>query len=139
MSKSNAFETALLKLILQNVAIAGVADALAVPGNLLVSGHTADPGEAGGPATNECAYDGYARVAVPRSAAEFDVTGNVGTNINPIVFPLGGSGAGGGVAMTHWGLSTSAGVLLYKGALSTPTMTGVNVAPVIDLLTITED
>ena len=68
MSKGNTFENDLLKLIFNGTAIANLADDAGTSplGNLYVSLHTADPGEAGDQTTNECAYSTYARQAVAR-------------------------------------------------------------------------
>lgn len=76
---TNAAETAILKLIYQNQAFAGVGDsaglgASADAGNLYISLHSQDPGAAGTQLTNEVTYDGYARVAVPRSSAGWTVS-----------------------------------------------------------------
>lgn len=93
MSASNAFETALLQHIFQNANLASVGDAAgllasAAPGVVEISLHTADPGEIGDQTTNECAYTGYARVAVVRSAALWDVTGPVASNKAAVTFPV---------------------------------------------------
>lgn len=127
MSKSNAWETALLQHLFQNAAVANVGDAgglqpSAAPGSLYLSLHTADPGEAGTQATNETTYLGYARVAVVRSAVGFTVAGNQVTLAADAVFPVGSTGAA-AATITHFGLGTGAagaGVLLYKGALTSP-------------------
>lgn len=146
MSKSNQFETDLLKLLFQNTALALVGDAgglqpSAAAGSLYLSLHTADPGEAGDQATSECAYTGYARQAVARSAGGFTVAGNQVTLASAVNFPVGT--AGGGVAATHFGIGTSlsgAGKLLYSGAITPNIMTGVGVAPVLGTGTnVTED
>lgn len=92
MSKSNAFETALLGLLFENTAIANLGDAgglraSATAGSLYFSLHTADPGEAGDQTTSECTYTSYARVAVARSSAGFTVTGNTIAVDADVVFP----------------------------------------------------
>ena len=120
MSKSNAFENALLLLIFNGTAIADLAenDTSSPATNLYVSLHTGDPGEAGSQTTNECAYTSYARVAVARSGAGFTVTGNSVSPAAAITFP---AATGGTETATHVGIGTAssgAGVLLYKGALS---------------------
>ncbi len=79
MSKSNAYETALLQLVFQNSTIANIGDATGLRGSttagqLFFSLHSADPGEVGTQATNEVSYTGYARVGVARSGAGFTVT-----------------------------------------------------------------
>lgn len=143
MSKSNSFETALLQSIFQNAALSGLWDALGVAGSLYFSLHTADPGEAGDQSTNECAYTGYARVAVARSAGGFTVAGNQVSLAAEQSFPIGTGPSSGGVAATHFGVGTSlsgAGRLLYKGAITPNIMTGVGVTPKLGTGTvITED
>jgi hypothetical protein len=122
MSKSNAWETALLNLVFNNTDAANIGDATGLQGSstagsLYVSLHTSDPGEAGSPSTNECAYTSYARVGVARSGAGWTVSGNAVTNAALIQFP---QCTGGSETATHFGIGTasSGGTLLYKGALS---------------------
>jgi hypothetical protein len=123
MSKSNAWETALLNLVFNNTDAANIGDATGLrgsstAGSFYVSLHTADPGEAGNQTTNECAYTSYARVAVARSGSGWTVSGNAVTNAALIQFP---QCTGGSETATHFGIGTassSTGVLLYKGALS---------------------
>ncbi len=123
MSMSNAFETEFLDLVFTNAAIAGIGDASglqpsAVAGNLYVSLHSADPGEAGNQTTNEVAYTNYARVAVARSGAGWTVSGNTATNTNLIQFPQCGAS---GATATYVGIGTDssgAGLLLFSGQLS---------------------
>ncbi len=134
MSKSNAFETALLGLIFENTAIANVGDAgglraTTTAGSLYFSLHTSDPGEAGDQTTNEIAYTSYARVAVARSAAGWTVTGNASAVDANVTFPAGTGGSG---TATHWGLGTlssGAGLLMYKGAISPTIVCGSGVTP----------
>lgn len=142
MSKSNTFENDWLKLIFQAVAIANIADNAASSPltNLEVSLHTADPGEAGTQATSECAYTGYARVAIARSAAGWTVTGNSVSPAAQIEFPIATAGT---ETATHLGVGTAhtgAGKLLYSGAIS-PTIAIANgVTPRVTTgTTITED
>jgi hypothetical protein len=134
MSKSNAFETALLQLIFENVAIANVGDASGLratttAGSLYFSLHTASPGEGGDQTTSEVAYTSYARVAVARSTAGWTVTGNASAADANVTFPPGTGGSG---TATHWGLGTSstgAGLLLYYGAISPSIVCGSGVTP----------
>lgn len=141
MSKSNALETGLLSLIFNGDAIANLADdASSSPlTNLYVSLHTADPGEAGDQASNECTYTSYARVAVARTSGGWTVSGNsVSPVTNPIVFP---TATGGSETATHISVGTAAsgaGVLYYSGALTTSIVIS-NGVPVVATLTITED
>lgn len=126
MSKSNSFENDLLLLLFNNTNAALVGDATglrgsSVAGNLYLSLHTSDPGEAGTQATNEANYGGYVRQAIPRSGSGFTVAGNAVSNAAAITFPPATSGS---QTVQFWGLGTDpsgAGKLLYKGAL-TPTI-----------------
>ncbi len=135
MSKSNAFETALLGLIFENTAIANLGDAgglraTATAGSLYAAIHTADPGEAGDQTTSECTYTSYARVAIARSSAGFTVTGNTVAVDADIVFPAGTGGSTG--PATHWSIGTlvsGAGMILYKGSISPSITTGNGVTP----------
>lgn len=136
MSKSNAFETALLQHIFQNANIANIGDATGVrgsttAGNLYVSLHSADPGEAGDQTTNEVSYGGYARVGNARTAGAFPVAGNVVNLGFNNTFPQASSGS---VVATHFGIgvnSAGAGLLLYSGPI-TPNITIVTgVQPIL--------
>ena len=146
MSKGDAFEAALLDLIFLNTDIANIGDAgglqnSATAGSLYVALHTADPGEAGTQSTSEISYTGYARVAVARSAGGWTRTGN---SISPTAnIDFGAMTAGAGGTVTHFSvgtLSSGAGMVLYKGAVS-PTISVVNgVTPRLTTAsTITED
>jgi hypothetical protein len=145
MSKTNAWETAVLNLLFKNQDAANIGDATGLrgsttAGSLYASLHTGDPGEAGDQTTSEIAYTGYARVAVTRGAG-FTVTGNSVSPAATISFGPMTAGAGG--LVTHWGLGTDAsgaGTLLYKGTV-TPNLTVANgVTPTLTTATaITED
>ena len=123
MSASDTMETNILKLLFQNVDFANIGDATGLrgastPGSLYISLHTSDPGETGSQASNETAYTSYARVAVARSAAAWDVTGAVASNIAAVSFP---TCTGGTATVTHVGIGTSssgAGTLLFSAALA---------------------
>lgn len=145
MSKSNAFETALLQHIFENANIANLGDATGVrgsstAGSLYFSLHTSDPGEAGDQTTNEIAYTSYARVAVARSSSGWTVSGNAVAVDADVTFPAGTGGSG---TATHWGLGTDssgAGVLLYKGTISPNIVCGNGVTPKLTAGTVvTED
>jgi len=145
MSKSNAFETALLSHIFENADIALIGDAAglqnsATAGSLYFSLHTADPTDAADQTTSEVAYTSYARVAVARSAAGWTVSGNAVAVDADVVFPAGTGGSG---TATHWGLGTDAsgaGLLLYKGAISPSIVCGNGVTPRLTAGTVvTED
>lgn len=108
--------------IFQNADISLIGDATGLrgstaPGNLYISLHTADPGEAGSQTTNEANYGGYARVAVPRTSGGWTVTNNLAENVNAITFPQCTSGTN---TITHVGIGTDAagaGKLLYKAPI----------------------
>lgn len=143
MSKSDAFENSLLKLIFNAVAIANLADNAASSPltNIYVSLHTADPGETGTQATNEAAYTGYARIALVRTSGGWTVTAN---SVSPAAaVNFGACTASPGSPITHMGvgaLSAGAGTLFYSGAIS-PNITMANgVTPQLTTATtITED
>jgi len=142
MSKSNAFENALLQLIFNATAIANLADNAASSPltNLYVSLHTADPGEAGTQSTSEATYTGYARVAVARTSGGWTVTANSVSPVANIDFPIA---TGGTNTITYFGVgsaSSGAGVLYYSGTV-TPNISVVNgVIPRLRTTsTITED
>lgn len=123
MSKTNSLENSWLLLLLNNTNIASVGDGTGLrgsstAGSVYVSLHTSDPGEAGSQTTNEAAYGGYARVAVARSGSGWTVTDNSAVNAAAIEFPACTSSS---ATVTHFGIGTDssgAGVLLYKGALT---------------------
>lgn len=142
MSKSNAFENSLLKLIFNATAIANLADNAASSPltNLYVSLHTADPGEAGDQSTSEANYTGYARVAVARTTGGWTVTNNSVSPVSNLDF---NACTGGSSTVTYFGVgtaSTGAGVLYYSGTV-TPSIAVTNgVTPRLTTAsTITED
>lgn len=142
MSKSNTLETAILQLLFNGTAIANLADnAAASPvTSLYVSLHTADPGEAGTQLTSECTYTGYARIAVARNGGGWTITGNTANPAANIDFAQCTAGTN---TVTHFGigtLSTGAGVLLYKGAVTPNIAVSNGVIPRLSTATaITED
>ncbi|NQY04259.1 MAG: hypothetical protein HRT76_13540, partial [Halieaceae bacterium] len=89
-------------------------------GDLYMSLHTSDPGEAGDQTTNEIVYTSYARKDVPRTAGGWTVTANAVENAAEVAMP---TCTGGSATATHFGIGTDAsgaGKLLYKGALGQP-------------------
>lgn len=146
MSASNAFETALLEHLLTNAAIANIGDATGLPpsasaGQLYISLHTADPGEAGDQTTSEAGYTSYARVGVARSVSGWTVTGATGTNAAVIDFP---EATGGTANVTHFGIGTSAsgaGMLLLSGELTAPLAISNGITPsfAVGSLSVTAD
>lgn len=147
MSKSNTLENEILAHLFQNAAIAGIGDATGLPasataGSCYVSLHTADPAEGGDQTSNEATYTGYARAAVARSAAGWDVVGNAAANAAEVAHPQ--CTGGGPQTITHFGIGTSpsgAGKLLYSGALSSSLVVNAGITPTWDAgeLDVTED
>jgi hypothetical protein len=134
MSASNTLETGLLNLILNNAALANIGDAgglqpSSADGNLYVSLHTSDPGEAGSQTTNEAGYTSYARVAVTRDGSGWTVVGGAASNAAAITFP---ACTGGSSTVTHFGIGTAssgAGTLLLSGALTSPLAVSSGITP----------
>lgn len=142
MSKSNDFENDLLKLIFNGTTIPGVADNAAITPNtqLFVSLHTADPGEAGNQTTSEITYTGYARVAVPRDASGWQVSGNSVSPVNNIDFPTGTGGAGTAAFFAIGTALNGAGKILYSGSIAPTIVCGNGITPrIATTSTITED
>lgn len=134
MSLGDTFENDLLKLILQGIAIANLADnAAATPlGSLYIALHTADPGEAGVQTTNEISYTGYVRQAVARSALGWSVVGSSASPLANIVF--GAMTAGSGGIVTHVSVGTAfagAGKILVSGAVSPTIPVAIPVVPIL--------
>jgi hypothetical protein len=142
MSKSNAFENSLLKLIFNATAIANLADNAATSPltNLYVSLHTADPGEAGDQSTSEATYTSYARVAVLRTTGGWTVTNN---SVSPVANIDFANCTGGTNTITYFGVgtaSTGAGVLYYSGTVTPSISVSSGVTPRLTTAsTITED
>ena len=126
MSKSNTFESDLLKLIFNGEPIANLADDSATDPatTLTVALHTADPGEAGDQSTSETAYTNYARIPVARTTGGWAVSGSNPTVVSPVAaidFPQCGATPGGPI--THFSVGTGTDdVLLYSGTV-TPNIT----------------
>ena len=135
MSATNAFETALLQLIFNNVDLANVGDAAglqnsAAAGSFYISLHTADPGEAGAQNTTEAAYTGYARQAVARTVGGWTVSGNNASNAAIVAFP--NCSASPGSPVTYFGIGSDvsgAGNLFFRGALGASYQPSVGNAP----------
>lgn len=125
MSKTNVCEEGLLDLIFLNIAFQGIGDASgllgsALAGSLYLSLHTGDPGETGNQQTNETAYTGYGRVAVPRSSLGFTRTNSTINLTSAVDFP---DCTGNPQTLTHLGIGTASsgvGKLLYKAQLTDP-------------------
>lgn len=140
MSKSNAFETALLALIFNGTAIADIAenDTTSPATTLTVSLHTGDPGEAGTMTTSEATYTSYARVTVNRNSGGWTVSGNSVSPTADIAFP---QATGGTNTITHFGIGTGvSNNLMYSGSVTPSISVSDGVQPVLSSAsTITED
>ena len=137
MSASNTFESDLMLLVFNNTNIANIGDATGLRGSttvgsLFVALHTADPGEAGNQSTNEAAYTGYARQAVPRSVAGFTVSGTNPTqiaNAANVDFPASTAGT---PVITHFSIGyqvSGATAIVVSGALTTSQTINVGATP----------
>lgn len=139
--KTTAFANAFLKLVLQAVAIANVADnaASAPITNTYASAHVGDPGVAGNQSTNETTYTGYARQAIARSAGGWAVTNNVATPVANIIFPIS---TGGTPTLTYWGVgksSSGATDLWWSGTITPNIVVSTSVTQnLVNTSTITE-
>lgn len=124
MGKQATFANDVLKLVLQAVAIANIADnAGSSPlTNLFVSLHTGDP-TSGNQSTSEATYTGYARVAVVRTSSGWAVSSAVGSNVAAITF---GACTAGSSTVTFFGIGTltsGTGKLLYSGSTNSLAVT----------------
>lgn len=138
MSATNEMEGLVLSLIFENAAAANIGDAAGLQpsgaaGNFYISLHTADPGEGGSQTTSECAYTGYARVAVARGVAQWTVSGTAPTQVvndNAVTFPASTSGP---EVATHFGIGSaalpSAGHLFFSAALTAPLTINNGITP----------
>lgn len=121
MLKTNALEAGIIALVFQNADFANVGDlgglrGSATAGNLYLSLHTADPGEAGDQTSSEASYTGYARQAVPRNSGGTGWTRTISTMANAaaVLFP---ENSGSSQTQLWLGIGTAssgAGVLLYR-------------------------
>ena len=121
--KSTALEHAILANIFNATIDSALNSILANPVSgaattLSVALHTADPGDSGTQAKNECTYSGYARQSIPRSTSGFTVTGSSVSPVANIDFPACTAGAQGAV---YFSIGTAAGTILYSGTI-TPTI-----------------
>ncbi len=87
---------------------------------------------------DECTYGNYARVAIPRSAAGFVRTGNVGSNVSQINFPLSSSGVAFATKLAIYD-RISGGEQLHIETMANQMYTGTGHMPIIEAgsLTIT--
>lgn len=130
-SFANTTENNIMKLYFNATAIANIADnAASSPNtNLFVSGHTADPGEAGDQTTSEVAYTSYARVSVARTSGGWTVTNNSVSPVAAITFPAGTGGSG---TITHGAvgmLTSGAGIIIMSGTVTPNITCGNGITP----------
>jgi hypothetical protein len=154
MSKSNEFALLIMQHIFENAAIPNLGDATGLqasggPGDLYVSLHTSDPGEAvTDPTTTETSYTDYARISVSRSGQTgWTVTGGDPASCSPtadIDFPE--CGVTPGADLTHFAILGGITndlldqVVLYSGTLTPDIVMAEGVIPRIKTTsTITED
>ena len=100
-SKKDTFENALLLLLFNNTTIAGIGSGLpaaVTAGSLYVALYTVAPGE--GTAGTECNYVGYARLAVARSGAGWQVAASNASNAAALTF--GACTSGTNTAVAFW-------------------------------------
>lgn len=144
-SKSDAYESDLLKLLFNATAISNIADNTATSPltNLAVALHTADPGETGTQTTNEATYTSYARVSVARTTGGWTVSGTAPTSVSPVAtisFPAGTGGSG---TVTHFSIGATGGgatKIFYSGTVTPNIVTGNGITPQLTTATaITED
>lgn len=154
MSKSNTWETDLLKLVFQNVSATLIGDAAgllksASDGSLYLSLHTADPTEGGLQTSSEATYTNYVRIPVARNSSNWTVTPvdngpSTASNTNQVLFVQAGLGSPTNV-ITHVGVGTAlsggSGKLLYSGILASSLTVSQNITPsfAAGQLVITED
>lgn len=137
MAASNAFQTALLELIFENIALANIGNSSglqpsSVAGDLYIALHTANPGAGGNQTTSEAAYTGYARVGVSRASGSWTISGSSPTSIAnaaAVTFP---AATGGSETETYFSigtLSSGAGMILVSGALNSSLAVSNGVTP----------
>lgn len=143
MSKGNALEGDILKLIFQAVAIADIAenDATSPLTDIRVGLSTADVGEAGDQTTSEATYTGYNRKLVVRTSSGWTVTGNLVENTAAVTFDQCTAGSN---TITHFHVGTATtgtGKVLYKGALGASLAVSAGMTPefAAGAIDITED
>jgi hypothetical protein len=90
MSAKDGFENKILTHLFQNSTIPNIGDASGLQpssteGHFWVALFTVTPSDSA--SGNECDYAGYARVAVPRNASGWAVSGNVVSNASALAFP----------------------------------------------------
>jgi hypothetical protein len=140
MSIADVTESAILALIFNATTWANYAiNASASPEtNIIIAGHTADPGDAGAQNTTELAYTSYARVNVARTSGGWTVAGTAPTQATPVAainFPAGTGGSG---TMTHFSTGKSGGgasAILFSGTVTPNIVCGNGITPSLSTAT----
>lgn len=138
MTASNDFENDLALLLANNTNIANIGDATGLrgstaAGSFYIALHTADPGEAGKQDASECAYTGYARVAVARTGAGWTVSADTFDNTAAITF--GEKTGGANETATHFSIGyQSAGTskILVSNVLDASLLISNGIIPSFD-------
>ena len=143
MSKGATFTFDFTRLVYNAVAIPNIADNAASAPNsqIILALHSADPGEGGSQSTNEIAYTGYARVAVPRTTGGWTVgAGGAVSNAAQVTWP---PCTGGVASATYFSTAVSTGTakIFHSGALTSPLAISNGITPqaAISALSVTED
>ena len=131
MSLSNAAENSILDLIFSATTWANYAQnaSTSPETNIVIAGHTADPGDTGAQNTSELAYTSYARVNVARSTGW---TAASGGSVSPAADILFTTGTGGSGTMTHFSTGKSGGgasAILFSGTVTPNIVCGSGVQP----------
>lgn len=110
-------------MLLNGVAIAGIAAMDTTVNTLYVALHTTSPGGVGTQSTGEISYTGYQRIAISRSSTSpaWTLSGSAPTSASPtsaITFGMMTGGTGGTVVGFSIGAAaTGAGDIYYYGAV----------------------
>jgi hypothetical protein len=142
MSKSNTWESDLLKLVFNNTTAPLIGDATGLVGSgtagvLWVSLHTSDPSEGGNQTSGETTYSGYGRISIVRTTGGWTVTlvdsgPSTAANAAQATFPQCTDNVGAPHTLTHVGVgtaSTGTGKLLYSGPLASTLAVSQNITP----------
>jgi hypothetical protein len=140
MSIADVSESAILALIFNATTWANYAqNAATTPEtNIIIAGHTADPGDAGTQATSEIAYSSYARVNVARTSGGWTISGTSPAQAAPVAainFPAGTGGSG---TMSFFSTGKSGGgtsPILFSGTVTPNIVCGSGVTPSLSTAT----
>lgn len=137
MSIADVTENAILALVYNATTWANYANnATTTPEtNIVVAGHTADPGDTGNQSTTEIAYTSYARVNVLRTSGGWTVTANSVSPVAAINFPAGTAGSG---TMAFFSTGKSGGgasAILWSGTVTPNIVCGNGVTPSLSTAT----